>query len=86
MSEEIRGEELSYKLMSAVEEQIASSDTPYVKEQYERLLHEGETEVEAKRLIALCLADEVEEMQKESREFNVVRYKQLLEFLPVLPE
>jgi len=89
MSDELTGEELSLKLVPAVEEQIASHETPYVKEHYERLLQleeEDIDETEAKMLIALCLADEVEMMQREDRAFNPFRYQQMLQFLPVLPE
>jgi len=86
MSEEITGYELSEKLLPAVEEQMESSETVFVKEHYERLLGEGEEEDEAKKLIALCLADEVEMMQKENRSFNLDRYEQMLQFLPIVPE
>lgn len=87
MSEEgLTGEELSDKLMPAVEEQIASPETPFVREHYDRLRAEGEEDREAKKLIALCLADEVEQMQLENRPFNLSRYEQMLQFLPVIPE
>jgi len=86
MSEELTGDELSDKLLPAVEEQISSSETPFVKEHYNRLINDGEEELESKKMIALCLADEVESMQIENRSFNLARYEQMLQFLPVLPE
>ena len=86
MSEELTGDELSDKLLPAVEEQINSPETPFVKEHYERLVNLGEEAQEAKKMIALCLVDEVEMLQKECRPFNLSRYEQMLQFLPVLPE
>lgn len=86
MEKDISAEELSEGLIPAVEQQLTSSETPFVKEHYERLLGEGIEEREAKMMIALCLADEVETLQKEQREFSLSRYQQMLQFLPVLPE
>lgn len=86
MNEELSGEELAIDLIPAVEQQIDSAATPFVKVTFERLLSEEEEELEAKKLIALCLADEVELMKKEGRQFDLQRYQGLLEFLPVLPE
>ncbi len=86
MSEEYTGEELSDKLLPAVEEQLNSPQTPFVKEHFDRLVESGEEEQEAKKMIALCLVDEVAQMQKETREFDLARYEQMLQFLPILPE
>ena len=38
-------------ILDAVEEQLNSPDAPYVKEHYERLIGEGISESEAKRMI-----------------------------------
>ncbi len=75
------------KLIPAVEEQLTSSDTPYVKEAFERILQEDDLEEEeAKAMIAFCLADEIEALGKEERAFSENRYKMLLAFLPKMPE
>ena len=86
MSEEFTGDELSDKLLPAVEEQMSSAETAFVKEHYDRLVADGEEAQEAKKMIALCLVDEVEQMQQDNRAFNIARYEQMLQFLPVLPE
>ncbi len=86
MEEDISAEELSESLIPAVEQQLISSETPFVKEHHDRLLGEGIDGNEAKMMIALCLADEVETLQKENRDFSLSRYQQMLQFLPVLPE
>ena len=86
MKNDITGEEISTVMIPMIEQQIQSPDTPYVKAQFERLLTEGEEETEAKRLIALCLADEIAQMQQEDRPFDAARYEHMLQFLPILPE
>ena len=79
--------ELIEMLIPAVEEQITSAETPFVKDAYQRLLKEPDIdEEEAKKMIALCLADESERMMDDHREFNLERYKTLLSLLPTLPE
>ncbi|MDE0597223.1 MAG: hypothetical protein OSB65_18425 [Roseibacillus sp.] len=79
--------ELIEMLIPAVEEQITSAETPFVKDAYQRLLKEPDIdEEEAKKMIALCLADESERMMDDDREFNLERYKTLLSLLPTLPE
>lgn len=86
MEEDISAKELSTNLIPAVEQQMESEETPFVKEHYTRLVEEGIEETEAKMMIALCLADEVETLQKEGREFNLLRYESMIQFLPILPE
>ncbi len=74
-------------LIPAVEEQLASPETGYVRAAFERLLLEPDIDdAEAKKMIAVCLADEMERMLKEAREFEERRYRTMLELLPTLPE
>ncbi len=74
-------------LMPAVDQQLSSHETPYVAEAYQRLLTEPEIdEMEARKMIALCLADESERMVQEDRGFDIARYQNLLALLPTLPE
>lgn len=80
-------DEVIEKLLPAIEEQLASPDTPYVREAYERILTEPDIEEEeAKAMLAFCLADEVEAMMATERPFDVDRYQMLLSLLPVMPE
>ena len=37
-------------------------------------------------MIAFCLADEIEKLDREGREFDPARYQMLLNLLPALPE
>ncbi len=75
------------KLLPAIEEQLASPETPYVRETYERILEEPDIdEEEAKAMLAFCLADEIEAMMTKERPFDSDRYEMLLSLLPVMPE
>ena len=78
--------ELIEQLIPAVSQQLESEDTPFVKVEFDRLVAAGESPHEAKKLIALCLADESDRMFKEKRDFDLQRYQTLLELLPMTPE
>ena len=48
------------KLLPAIEEQLNSPETPYVREAFDRILTEPDIEEEeAKAMLAFCLADDV---------------------------
>jgi hypothetical protein len=75
------------KRLPAIEEQLNSPETPYVREAFERILNEPDIEEdEAKAMLAFCLADEIEAMMADEREFDGNRYQMLLTLLPVMPE
>ena len=79
--------ELLATLVPAVEQQMSSAETAFVKEAFERVVTESEIEAEeVKLMLAVCLADEMERMLAEEREFDLERYRTLLELLPALPE
>ncbi|MBK1832785.1 hypothetical protein [Roseibacillus ishigakijimensis] len=74
-------------LLPAIAEQLQSPETPFVKEAYEHLLaQEDIEEEEARYMLAFCLADEIEKMNREERGFDLARYQMLLSLLPALPE
>lgn len=74
-------------LLPAIEEQLKSSETPYVRDTFERLLKEPDIEEEeAKAMMAFCLADELESMGDAGRPFDADRYQMLLTLLPAMPE
>jgi hypothetical protein len=79
--------DLITSLVPAVQEQLKSRDTPYVRKAYERILQlEDIDEEEALKMVALCLADESNRMFIDKRDFDVIRYQELLNALPDLPE
>lgn len=70
-------------LLPAVEEQLESPQTPYVKKAFTRLVEQEDISPnEAKELIALALADESNRMFIDKRDFDVKRYQELLNELP----
>lgn len=74
-------------LLPAIEEQLSSPQTPFVKESFLGLLEKEDIDDdEAKYMLAFCLADEIEKMNSEERPFNIARYEMLLALLPTLPE
>jgi hypothetical protein len=73
-------------LLPAVEQQLGSKQTPFVEQTLSRLVKGGEETEEAKMMIALCLADESNRMFIDQRAFDIVRYQDLLNALPELPE
>lgn len=74
-------------LIPAVQEQLDSPATPYVREAYERILNVPDIEEdEALNMVTFCLADELEALDREKRNFSEERYQLLLSMLPVMPE
>lgn len=81
----MNNDSLIESLLPAVEQQLESPDTPYVKEAFTRLVEEESLSPdEAKEMIALALADESNRMFIEKRDFDVARYRELLDSLPSL--
>jgi hypothetical protein len=75
-------ESLIESLLPAIEQQLESPDTPYVKETFVRLTEKEQLSPdEAKEMMALCLADESNRMFIDKRDFDVVRYRELLNAL-----
>ena len=74
-------------LIPAINEQMDSPETLYVRETYERLVSEPDIEDdEARAMLAFCLADEIEAMTAGERPFDTERYQLLLTLLPAMPE
>ena len=80
-------DELIETLLPAIEEQLNSPDTDYVREAYDRLLKEADIDdSEARNMLAFCLADEIERMSTKDSPFNEQRYRMMLSLLPSMPE
>ncbi len=76
-------ESLIESLLPAVDQQLESEQTPYVKSTFIRLVEQERLSPDkARQLIAICLADESNRMYVDKRDFDVARYQQLLETLP----
>ncbi len=75
-------EDLIESLLPAVEQQLESPQTPYVRETFTRLVEKENLSPDtAKEMIATCLADESNRMYIDKREFDEQRYQELLDSL-----
>ena len=72
-------------IMEAVENQLRDQDPPETSKTYDRLMASGHSDQEAKRLIAVALVTEMNDMMNKKRIFNLERYIRLLGNLPKLP-
>jgi hypothetical protein len=70
-------------LLAAVDQQLASPQTKYVTRTFERLISKGLEESEAKRQIALCLGEQLDEMVRKRRGFDEKAYRESLDGLPM---
>ncbi|GAA5495224.1 hypothetical protein SAMN02745181_3516 [Rubritalea squalenifaciens DSM 18772] len=79
--------DLVASLIPAIEQQLESPETPFVKKTYERLMKDEETDEEdVLYMMAICLADESNRMFIDKRDFDIARYKELLDALPEIPQ
>jgi hypothetical protein len=69
-------------LLAAVEQQLASPATRYVSKTLQRMVSIGLEESEAKRQIADCLGEQLDEMMRRKRGFDVAAYREALAGLP----
>jgi hypothetical protein len=72
-------------ILEIVENQIQANDPPETKQTFERLVSEGYSKKEAKKLIGCVVSSEMFGVMKEQRPFNPERYRNALHKLPVLP-
>jgi hypothetical protein len=69
-----------------VDNQIRDNDPPETKQTLQRLIAEGHSREEARRLIAYIVAYEIFGILKDSRPFDRVHYVAALRRLPELPD
>ncbi len=74
------------ELLRAVEQQLLSAQTAYVKKTFDRLVKQGLEETEAKEQIAICLGEEMENVMRTKRGFDEKGYKEALAELPFIEE
>jgi hypothetical protein len=77
---------LQSAMLEVVENQLADNDPPETRQTYERLLREGRSEKEAKKLIGAAIAAETFWILKENKPFDQARFIATLNRLPKLPE
>ena len=77
-------EALRTTILEIVDSQIRNHDPPEVLATYDRLIGQGHSDEEARRLIGCALASELAGIVNESREYDHRRYLAALQALPRL--
>jgi hypothetical protein len=72
-------------ILEVVENQLRDGTPPETKQTFERLVAEGYSEQEAKRLIAVVVAIEIFDVLKQNQPYNQARFVAALRRLPKLP-
>jgi hypothetical protein len=72
-------------IFEVIENQIKANDPPETRETLDRLLHEGYSAVEAKKLIGSVAVVESYDIMKHSQPFDRERFVANLRKLPELP-
>lgn len=75
-----------HALQETLEQQIALGDPPETKETFARLIQNGMAEDDVWRLLAVVLLDELNEIARNQRPFDRVRYVAALKALPQTPK
>jgi hypothetical protein len=78
-------ETLRTAILEIVDNQIRNHDPPEALATYDRLIGQGHSDKEARRLVGCVVASELVGILKESREYDHRRYMAALEALPRLP-
>jgi len=76
---------LKAAILEVVENQLRDNNPPETKQTYERLLQEGHSAKEAKRLIGCVVSSEIFDILKKQEAFNPARFVKALNKLPKMP-
>ncbi len=76
---------LNATILEIVDNQLRDGTPPETRQTFERLLNEGQTPDEARRLIGYVVANEIQAVLKNNEVFNEARFVAGLERLPTLP-
>ena len=72
-------------MLHVVESQIRDNDPPEVRLTLDRLLKQGLSEKDAKKMLRCVAALEIQNIMEKKEPFNVPRYVAALKRLPTLP-
>ena len=76
---------LKETILQVVENQLRDDDPPETRITFNRLISEGYSEKDAKKLIGCAVTSEIFNVLKNKKEFAHQRYVQALKNLPELP-
>jgi hypothetical protein len=77
---------LNRAVLEIVSNQLRDGHPPQTRQAFDRLKESGLPEAEVRRLIACVVLDELYDMMKYGRPFDVARYAANLARLPEMPE
>ncbi len=77
---------LKAAVLEVVDNQLRDNDPPETRKTYERLLAQGISQSEAKRLLGCAVVGEIFDMMKKHLPFNLARFTATLDHLPEWPE
>lgn len=78
-------ERIRAAILEVVDNQLNANEPPETKQTFDRLLSEGNTKEEAKRLIGAIVSSEIFDVMKSKETFNLKRFINRLEALPKMP-
>ena len=81
MDEDTEADRFFDELLLAVDQQLASPRTAYVRTTHERLIKAGLSSDDAREAIARCLAEESDRMFRTRRAFDEDAYRTSLEMI-----
>ncbi|TSA55513.1 MAG: hypothetical protein D4R45_02215 [Planctomycetaceae bacterium] len=84
MKEPETNQSLGAAVLKIVESQLRENDPPETRQTYERLIEEGHSKSEAKRLIACVVTSEIYDVMKEEKPFSHKRFVDALNKLPAM--
>jgi hypothetical protein len=77
---------LKVAILEVVDNQLKANDPPETRQTFERLISEGYSEEEAKKLIGSVVTVEIFDVLSKQEPFNPKRFVKALNNLPNLPE
>ncbi|MFH1666101.1 MAG: hypothetical protein ABIA17_00805 [Elusimicrobiota bacterium] len=77
---------LKSAILEVVDNQLQANDPPETRKAFDRLLSEGYSEEEAKKLIGLVVTSEIFDVLKKQEPFNPERFAKALNELPKLSQ
>ncbi|CAK8723365.1 DUF1841 domain-containing protein [Candidatus Electrothrix laxa] len=73
-------------IIEVIDNQLAANDPPETRQTLDRLLSEGHSEKDAKKLIGCVVTAEIFDVLKKGEPFDLERFIQALNALPKIPE
>jgi len=77
---------LKSAILEIVDNQLQANDPPETRQTFDRLISEGYSEKEAKKLIGCAVTSEIFDVLKKQQPFNPERFAKVLHNLPKLPQ